>query len=271
MRHVYLLALLVACDGKTPDTDDTDVTPVDTEEPEDTELDLDTEVDDPEYTLTGTLRDEDGQPITERLRVQYCRNIACRAASIEDGVYTINGIEAGPGSFEVVALDDGSDLVTVFAPLDIGDEDRTVDVVVPDIDFEVAIPASPAALTVADGLTITVGQGQLEAPSPLDPAPTHLAGTVGTDVSLPIEGLTGTLLALYYLMPFDYESSAGMAVTVRNDFGLVDGQAELYAAVYTTYSWEKVGDLVEDGDGGLVLEGGGTIDRITTLAVVQKP
>jgi hypothetical protein len=272
MRRLLLIALLPACTGAPADTDPKDTDAIDTEQTTESDSEFESDVPESGSTLTGTLTTEGGAALTDDVRVQFCRNTACRQASVEAGVYTLNGIDGGPGSFEVVPLEEGSELITVFLPITVEDQgSRTLDVVVPEVDLAEPLPGVAAALNVADGLSVTVSASQLTAPSPFDPAPTELAGTVATSFAPPTEGLTGTVHAVYYLEPFNYEASAPLTVTIRNDFGLTDGQAELYAAVYATYSWEKVGDLIDDGAGGLILADDGGIELITTLAVVQKP
>jgi hypothetical protein len=261
----------MACTGSGNDAEpkDTDVGTVDTgEDSTETDVPVDTE----RSTLTGTIRDPSGAMIEEDIRVQYCRNTACRQATLEDGTYTVENLEPGAGSFEVIALADDSMLATVFAPLSVApSETRTVDVILPELEQRVAIPSTPEELEIAGGLFVTIGEGDISAPSPLDPAPTHLGAVEALDVGLPIEGIdSGTVLAMYYMVPFDYHADNELPIRILNEWGLGEGEGELYAAVYESFSWEKIDDLsITKGD-SLTTASGVGLDLITTLAVVKK-
>ncbi|MCB9682755.1 MAG: hypothetical protein H6733_14915 [Alphaproteobacteria bacterium] len=289
MRTIWTVALLAACAGSTTDK----VTDTDT----DTDVDTDTGVVDTDATcelapdpslpdcsadvpsggagLTGALVDVDGNPLNTdaALRVQYCRGDTCLIPDCTfSNTYAFGNLDAGPGSFDIVLLPscDGERFATPFAPLDVETGvTRTVDVTVPRLGPATAIPATATEIEVVDGLYLTVGEGSLERPSPLEPAATEIAGVDATDVAVPIEGITGTVLAVYYLAPFDYDSSAGVPVRLDNAWTLADSEGELWIGDYTTSSWEKVGDLTIDGDDKLTTATG--LPRMSTLVVVRKP
>jgi hypothetical protein len=278
MRNLWILPLMLACQTAPSDVDatvDTDAT--DTDSPVDdtdaaTDSDGDGDVDADVATLTGTLRDVAGDLLTENVRVQYCRNTACRAGEVVDSTFTIADLSSGPGSFEVVALDDNSTLATVFAPLNLeASETKSIDVTMPQLDQRIALPATAEEIEVSDGLWVTTSLSDLEAPNPFAPDATHIGATNATGIGLPIEGLdAGTVSALYYMVPFDYHSTAGLHIRIRNDWGYADGEAALYAAVYESFSWELIDDLKDDGSGNLVTADGTTVPVVTTIAVVLK-
>ena len=277
MRTIWILALLTACgttaDDKTTDTD-TDVTETDTDVTDtDTNTDCTGDVTPTGAQLHGEVTDNLGNPLgRSEVRVQFCRGVACITPEcVMDGTFMFGGLDAGPGSFEIVPLGDDT-RATPFVPVDLAtDEDLTIDVTVPLLGAPVTIPSVAAPLEVAPGLFITLAEGDIEAPSPLDPAPTTLAGVNATDVALPVVGVEGTLVAMYYLAPFDYPAADGASVTVAFDnttWAYADGDVELWVSDYFTASWEKVGDLTVDGD---QLVTTGTLPRISTIIVVETP
>ena len=278
MRHLWIAGLMLACNGDAKDPDDVTETDVDAVDTETTDEDTDDSVDTPDEpdanaaTLSGVLRDEAGELLTADVRVQYCRNTECRAGEVIDSTFTIERLDPGPGSFEVLALDEDSNLATVFAPLNLDPgQERSVDVTVPELDIRTALPTDRTEIEVSDGVYVTVSAGELENENPFAPIPTHIGATNVTDIGLDIDGLSdGSVEALYYMVPFDFHSSEGMEIRIRNDWSFADGEAALYAAVYTSFSWELIDDLKLDTNGDLVTNSGATLPLVTTIAVVRK-
>lgn len=269
--------LLLACDGggKEP-ADDTDL---ETDTPEDTagsDTDDDPTIPDGPLVLTGVVRDGSGAPITSGVRVQYCRGEACVSAhGFDAGTYSFYGLDAGAGSFEVVNTSDTARRPNIFVPITLGNSTRTVDAVLPDLGPAQPVPADAGWLTLAEGLQLEVTAGDLTPASPFEPAITELAGVKVVDDALPVEGIGGTPLAMFYLWPFDADSTAHMQVRVDpatllvGGTPLISGQAELWYADYETSSWHSLGDLTDNGDGQLAPPS--TLPKLTTLLVATKP
>jgi hypothetical protein len=269
------LLLLLACDGgKTPDPGSEETDESDSPRPEDTfrETDDPTVPDGP-LVLTGLVRDGAGNPITSGVRVQYCRGDACISAHEYDaGTYSFYDVEAGVGSFEVVNTSETARRPNIFVPITVNAETRTLDVVLPDLGPEAALPGTAGWVTAADGLQLQVVAGDLTPASPFEPEVTAIAGSKVVSEALPVEGVSGDLLAMFYLWPFDATSAASMAVRLDpatlSDPPLMSGHAELWYADYETSAWISLGDLTDDGMGQLTTAT--PLPKLTTLLVVEK-
>lgn len=270
-RAFSLLLLLTACDGGSKDpVDDTDPPATDDTDTggggDDTDL--------PEGArILGTLKDASGALITEGVRLQYCRGTQCLTANaFEAGAFAFNGLTPGFGSFEVVPLGD-SNLASVFAPVEVA-TDQVKDIgaiVVPAFGPDHTLQVDEEEFEVATGLFLTAAAGDLEPPTPFDPAPTAIRGVDATANPAPIEGLAGTLLAMWYLGPFDAHAPDGLGVRIVDTWGLDSGDAELWAGDYATAAWIKVGDLDDDGADNLTPSAGAKLGILSTLVVVRKP
>jgi hypothetical protein len=277
LRSALLLALLTACSKGDDTSGDTDTDLGVDSEPGDTAAPLDTDCSDDVPAdgagLAITAVDADGNVLgADRIQLRYCRGDKCtNEQCAQDDAHRIGGLDAGVGSLELFPKPTGdAPLATAFAPFTVTDgEVSTLTVTVPRTGTPVDLPATRGPIEVADGLYLTLEQGDLEGATPLDPAPTAVSGVDATDVALPIEGLQGTVLAVWYLDPFDAEVADGSDVTVSVDdrWSLGSGNGELYVGDYYTSSWVKVGDLVTDGD---KLSASG-LPRISTLVVIRKP
>ncbi len=276
MRRFWTMALLItACTGTTPpddkssDTDDTDVT-------------TDSAVNDPcadlpeppdgTAMISGKVVDAQGAAVgRQEISVRACRGDVCISAQKQDceGNYGIYNLDAGVWSFELVPKVDDPYYATVLSafPTD-SSSARAIDVTVPVFTNVQTLTETAAEYEVAPGLFLTVASTDLKKPSPLDPDPTDLAGVDATDILPPTEGIEGTIVASWYLDPFDYESETPLPIRLTNTWGYADGEAELWIVRYTV-GVEKVGDLIDDGNGALTVSEG--LDILTTLMVVEKP
>ncbi|HMV67268.1 MAG TPA: hypothetical protein PKA64_10490 [Myxococcota bacterium] len=278
MHWIALALALTACDGggdaddKATDTpqDDTDTTGTSDSAPiDDTDVPYDGEL-----NLTGAIRDGAGAIITEGARVQYCRGTACVSAhDFRAGTYRFFDLDAGVGSFEVVNTSADARRPSVFVPITVDASTRTVDVVVPDLGPDRALGPARAWLDLGDGLSIEAGADDVTPASPFDPAVTAIAAARVTDDALPIEGLEGTLIAMFYLAPFDAEAEAGLSVRFApGDLpgpALASGEAELFYADYADSTWKRLGDLTDDGLGNLAPAA--ALPKLSTLVILRKP
>lgn len=227
--------------------------------------------------LIGRLVDVDGKPLGKGgFRVQYCRDVCLVADCFDGNAWSFSNLEPGDGSFDIVPLCDEERFAPVFAPLVVDDGMiREVEVVVPRLGPATPLPAASTEIEVVKGLFLTVADGQIAPPSPLDPAPTEVAGVDASAYPVPIEGLVaGEVVAVYYLDPFDYEADPEIAVRLDNAWSLADGEAELWVGNYAAFlgdaddaPWEKVGTLTVDGDGKLATTAG--LPRLSTLVVIK--
>ena len=82
------------------------------------------------------------------------------------------------------------------------------------------------------------------------------------------DGITGTVLAMWYLGNYDGHISPAWAFTLTDTLGLTEGQSvEVYAANYEEATWTPAGTATVNG-GVLVSSEGGGIPLLTTLIFV---
>lgn len=272
MTRALLPLLLFACSGDSKDPPAVDDTDEGTPDTDTASPDTDGGSDEP-IVLRGVLKDVDGAPITAGLRLQYCRGENCMTPDdFAAGSYAFRGVESGPGSFETVTIGGSIRYANAFAPITVTEgQERELDAVVPVLGAEVAIPAAEADLEPAPGLFLTLAEDQLDRPSAFADVPTAIAGVDATAWHLPVEGVEGEVLAMYYLWPFDAPTTLGfIPVKLTDRWSLNSGEAELWAGDYHTSEWIKVGDLDDNSD-VLTPAGGGGLARLTTVLVVRKP
>jgi hypothetical protein len=266
---VVCAAAFAACGDKDTDTQPDDTDDTETTTGEDT---FDTDLEEPTgpLILTGTLVDAAGAPVSEMVRVQYCRGDECRTATrFQNAVFSFYDLPEGPGSFEIVDLNDANTRVSVFAPIPVSTTMRTLDVVIPNASPAVTLPGAAAWTQVTPGLELELTAGMFTPASPFDPAVDAVWGASAGDAPLPVEGAEGTLKQMFYLEPFDAVAEAGIQVRIADAWSLPEGSLSLWYADYETSSWTKISDLASDGAGKLTATG--TLPKLTTLAVMQAP
>ena len=102
----------------------------------------------------------------------------------------------------------------------------------------------------------------------VDEATEASAAWVEESVRLPVDGVSGTVVAMWYLMPFDHHSTAGMPVRLDlGSLGLSGPEYRVYLGSYAESAWLDEG-TVTDGGGG-VYEGV-TLSELSTLVVVEE-
>lgn len=252
MRLLWLPLVLAACPG--PEETDTDV---DSGSDVDTDRDTDTEV---TATMSGTVHDADGNGI-EGARVNMCRSLCYTTATDAAGAYSLS-IPPETYSLHVEPLVDGlSDPQVPHTLLD----DATLDIAVPAVGTEYQLTSNRIEREIAPGLFVAAQLGDLTILFEDDP--TSMSGVrVDEGDRLPIDDLSGDVVAMWYLEPWSADCDPGIPVRVSNFFGATLGSTyELWQASYDGFGWVKVGDLTEDGG---FLQGGLTLTKIETLALV---
>lgn len=257
-------------DAPTPSapTVDTHAAPdTDRSTPDDTDLPVGA------TTVRGSLRDPGGAVLTS-LRVQFCRDTTCTVGTVDADGYTVANLTPGVGTLQVIAPGEADPpLAPVVLPLEaVADRVRTVDLVVPSLQTWTLLPTRfPVQREVADGVWLTIAPGQIEAPTPLLPAPTHVGAARATDGAPRLDGAPGELVALFYLAPWDHPSRTPLPVRFRNDVGAASGALELWQVSSEAHAWVRVDVLDDDGDGNLQPRTVAGIDRLTPLAILRPP
>ncbi len=269
MRTTWTLALLVACeisgkpdDTSIDDTDDTDTTDTDT-----IPIDTDDGVD-RSAALSGILRDSAGTAL-EEMDIRFCRGSACRTANTDaTGTFTFDDVEVDWHSFEAVPPE-GSGLATVFFPLGFAtDQARDLDVTIPTLDPQIELPATAAEFTLGEGLMLTVGTDDIQEPDFVDPA-THAAGVRVDGANWPPVDREGSVVAMWYLVPFDHHATNdGLPIRFDNGpLGLTEGATyQLWVGSYSDATWVDAGQVTESGG---LLEGDAKLPMISTVALVE--
>lgn len=264
------VALLGACSKGQAVDSDTDVA-VDTDVTVDTDTGGDTGSDVPRGTLSGHVTDVDGHPVVGAM-VNFCHGTCATSRTDASGVYTLQDVRAWVGSFYVkpdTAHADG--LISAIVPLTVtADTMRTVDVTMFRAATTPALPATAADVAVTSTLTLHLGADTL-APAPFEELPSTLAGVdVPLDKLLPIEGIDGTVVAAFYVNPFEATAANGVPVRTTDAFGVAPGDSvDVYASSDSLeYRWIPCGSLMS-GDFVAGLSGDATVPILSTIVLVR--
>ena len=275
-RMVVGLALLAACTtGDGTILDDVDVTGavptgdsgggITITDPRDTSA-----------ALSGNVSTLDGTPVEDAdirfcLATGECRFSATDAQgnyAFEDVVVEWHAFEVKPPFFDG-ANDPFEGYIVGFVPLAFEtDQVRSVDMPLLEGDAPTTLPASsPTEIEVGSGLFVTLSADMLKPPTFEDPA-TEVAGILVPDnVQPPVDSIEGTVLAMWFMGPFDHEVTGGADMRIRNDWKLKDGTTyEVWVGSYPNSSWLDAGDLTVKGGW---LEGDARLPRISTVLLVD--
>ncbi|MCA9490166.1 MAG: carboxypeptidase regulatory-like domain-containing protein [Myxococcales bacterium] len=178
--------------------------------------------------LGGTVADADGAPLAGA-RLQACAEVCAVADSDADGTFAFEGLWDGAWSLHATGPDpDDAELVLPIALQGM----REVAVVVPRLGPPVAVPAEPAWLEVAPGLTLRLSAEELPGITEVRAGPLD-AGWLG-------DGLSDDVVRGWSLSPFG--AGAGVAFEVAGDAACTSADGT---------SWEAC-DGVLPGFGSLV-------------------
>ncbi len=271
MRGLAWVLCLVGCSGTPTGDDPTDAahetgTPSETDT---TDTDTNTVTEDTSAALSGTISGGSG-PLGE-VDLRLCRGLVCRNGLTDGGgAFEFAEVVVDWHSFEIVAPE-GSGYATAFAPLRFEtDQARVVDVtLVPATAHD--LPASPGPVEVSPGVHVTVGEGELEPPTPFDPAPTEITGAeVPQALWMPTDGIAGTVVGVWYLGPFDTVASpsGGLPITFDNTWSLADGTTlRVFVGSYLTSSWIDAGTVTVSG---ATLAGDAALPHLSTVLLVEE-
>jgi hypothetical protein len=241
------------------DSSDSSETPVDTADTGDLPMNA---------SVSGTVLDLGGNAVVDA-RTNVCREACQFDYTDTDGSYAIIGLKPWPATY-YIAPPDGLGLAHPLVPLTLGDaEQRALHAVVPPLDPGRPIPTTAAEVEVTDGLYLTLGVDTLTPAAFTELGDEVAAVLVPEGARLPVE-IEGSVVALWYLDPFEATAERGIPVRIDNAWGLPPGQAlELHFA-HEPYDpgWELAGTLVVSLD-GTRLEGDATIGILTTLALID--
>lgn len=269
MRGWMAVLALVGCSGTGTDDGPTDEgSPTDSpSETDTTETDTPTVTEDISAGLSGTITGTGG-PLAD-VDLRLCRGLVCRNGLTDGGgAFDFPDVVVDWHSFEIVGP---SGYATAFAPLRFDtDQHRTVDVtLVPATAHEV--PATRGAVQVAPGVHLTVGEGDLEPPTPFDPAPSEITGAAVPEAAwMPVDEVPGTVLGVWYLGPFDTPAapSAGLPIAFDNTWALADTTTlRVYVGSYLDSAWVDAGTVTVTGT---TISGDAALPHLSTVLLVQE-
>ncbi|MEQ1502855.1 MAG: hypothetical protein ABMB14_11525 [Myxococcota bacterium] len=271
MRRTWIVGLWIAaggsvgCSGQssTPDgdlqaTDGDADTDADADADSDTDTDTDSDADTdpttvPTASLDGTVLAADGGPFAGA-PIRFCRNGFCKnGESDAAGAFAFTEVPSEWHALEAVSLDpiEVGGLATAFVPLSFADDEhRAVELTMLPFTSGGPVAIAPSEQSVGEGLWITAGRDDLVPPLFFDDA-TAVAGVqLPPSAWVPVDGIAGTVLAMWYVGPFDYKAAdaAGIPVRIANTFGLADGDTvEVYVGSYDDSAWLPGGTATADG------------------------
>ncbi|MBX2800573.1 MAG: carboxypeptidase-like regulatory domain-containing protein [Myxococcales bacterium] len=267
MRASVALLLLAGCTGDT-ETDKTDTSEEQTGDTGGTDgVDPTVEPADTSAFLSGTVTDESGAPMPD-VNIRFCNAGGCRVADTDAaGAYTFDEVLVEWHALEMRPPLDSEGLATTYVPVAFAtDQTRSVDVVMPRLDAATPLPAStPAWIDAGEGLSLQVAADMLEAPTFEDPA-TDLAGVRLDETWYPVIDLEGTVVAMWYLSPFEHHAQDGIPARLDNLYELADGQQlEVYVGSYNERRWIPSGTVTAQGK---ELVGDVSLDYTSTVLLV---
>jgi hypothetical protein len=271
MRTTATFLLIIGCTGdkdteETGTTGDTGTPTVDTTDTTDTETGTD-----PAATgsLAGDVQGPSGPVQDAQLRL--CRGALCRnGATGQDGSFAFENIPDEWHSFEVIPLE-GSGLATVFLPLLFAeDQARTLNLTALPHDAPSALEPSPEEHSVGLGLYVTVGEGELEPPLFQEETTEIFGVRVPQENWVPTDEVQGTVLAQWFVGPFDHHSvpAEGLPIRIDDEWGTAEGadNFRVYVGSYIDSAWLDAGQATHSG-GSFT---GPALPLLSTVILVQE-
>lgn len=267
-----LLIALAACGGS--DKDDTNGSPTDTGSgatgsttgnPGGT-----TGNSDRTATVNGTILDCAGNDLGG-VDIRFCDFQNCRYHTTEpgNGAFTFPNTLVGWNSLEAVGPSG-----TGYVPLQLADQE-TRDLTITLCPFDPATPLTGTATEIAlgDGLLVTLSTSLLEPPLFIDPA-TEAAGLLLDPAHhVPMDGITGTVAAQWFVEPFNHTAASG-ELAVRFDgaaIGLAGTVYRGWVGSYDDYGWLDLGTFSDgDADGYYTSDSGQGLPLLGTVALVEE-
>jgi hypothetical protein len=225
----------------------------------------------PTGSLSGQVVDAAGAPIANAT-VNLCREVCKLDRTDASGAFSV-AAEGGTWAFEVVVdpADPAGGWAIPLVPVEVTvDVDRVLDtpVVVPRFDRIVPLEAAgPVELTA--GFTLTADPAHWDPPA-LTPSAEPWLAAAGFDFAtsgLPLDGLTGTILAAWSVAPTGTHPTEAWPLTLANP-GLETGtMVEVWVSDYATQAWVLAGSVQPSADGS-ILEGASlsTLGTVVLLA-----
>ena len=210
------------------------------------------------------------------IQMRLCQEL-CRTSWVaEDGSFAFAQLPPGAHSFEAVVMGKQEAYATPLSPITLElDEVRSLDEILIVPEFVTLEEFSSASSLIGDGgLTVDVDPEGFAVNAAKSPSSSVYLATVAVDPNtsgLPIEGLEGTPVAMWYLGNFDSHADPVWPFSVNNpDLNLTEGtQLNIYGADYGNKEWKPSGTATVDAEGVIHTDTDSGISLLTTLILVQ--
>ncbi len=261
---------LSACGDKGTDDTGTAEADADTDTDTDTDTDSDTDAD---PTFLGNVAFSDGSDPTD-ITVQMCNDSACIPAYPDAAGDFTYSLGADDYAFEVLYRGSQDDWTTALAPITLTDgELKSLDSTVVIYPFSTFEDLEAAGAVVGDGITFTDADPAGMEPALTSPSQDKYVATTEIDPSaggLPVEGISGTVVAMWYTGNFDSHLTPAWSFETTSDYGLDDGTVlKIYTADYADASWHDDGTATVT-DGKVVSDEGSGASYLATIILVQE-
>ena len=277
MRIALLSLALFGCTGSTG-TDDSGATTDDSGTTDDTgsTFTCPFESTDPGTgsgdTLTGTITDASGTALANA-EIGLCKSI-CRSLCTDDnGQFSYGAIPADTYSFHVAPPHDAEGLVEVTWPItfDGSGASLTEDVTLIERGTAVALPSTAAELELATGLFVTLAQGDLTILFEDDPTEAS-AVEVTSDIEFPLPSDTGSLVAAWYLHPYEADAEDGAPLRIEDRWSYAEGdQVHVWGSSYDDFAWLDLGTFTRTNGSFVADSAAGELTVFATLVVMEEP
>jgi len=219
--------------------------------------------DGPQGSIGGVIRDVSGAPMAA-IEVALCAEMCLTTHTGVDGSFLVDPLPAVPHAFHL-RVTQATGFASPMVPVTIAEGvHRVLDAVVPPMPAGVPLGSEPQEVQPAPGLHVTVAAGAAEVTFG-DPITELAALALPPEQWPPIEGVSGTPLAVYYLAPYDADADPPLSFRVDDAWSLAEGaEVRAFVAGYGEQRWVEAGVLEASSSG---LEGG-WLPMLTTLVLL---
>ena len=222
-------------------------------------------------TVSGSIVDEAGA-VMNVANVKLCTPMLCRTTEPDnEGNFEFIELEEATFALEIKSDDENSATMMGFIDLSM-EEARTLDepIVVPNFRTSDNL-GSTRTIAVDGGLNVSVDPGY-EPPFGIN-VEEKIKGVHVVDPStsgLPIDGIEGEIVGLWYLGTWNTLVPAGWSFTIDSLPGVAEGESlTVLTGDYASSSWVNEGTATVGADGSITADEGTGITFLSTFVLVR--